>query len=384
LRIERVETFAVTLPERRKHPTFTQAEKQGEYVIVRVSAEGLTGLGEATVLKEWGGDHGRYYGEHPATTVKLIDEVFGPAILGADATSIGVVMDTLDRVAKGYPYAKAAIDVALHDLVGKALGVPVHRLLGGAYRRQVRVAHSLGILEMDRLLAEVEAAVGEGIRTIKLKVGFDPQRDIETVKRVRALVGDDVEITVDANQGWADPKTAIQTIRQMEPYRVLFVEQPVEGMRGLAQVAQAVDTHVMADESAWNAHDVLEIARLQASDVISIYTTKPGGLHRAAKMAAVTEAAGFSANVNGSAETGVGNAANLHLAAAMKVVTHACVVPISAPAEQLPTQTAGRSYTDDIIAEPFEYADGCLIVSDRPGLGVELDDDKVAKYRTEY
>lgn len=384
MNIERVETFAVSLPERRKHHTFTQADKQGDYVIVRVHADGLSGLGEATVLKEWGGDHGRYYGEHPGTTVKLIDDLFGPAIVGEDATRIGALMDKLDGVAKGYPYAKAAIDVALHDLVGKAQDVPVHRLLGGAYRKEIRVAHSLGIFETDRLLAEVEGAVDEGIRTIKLKVGFDPERDVDTVKRVRTLVGDDVEITTDANQGWHDPKTAIRTIRRMEPYGVLFAEQPVEGIRELAQVARAVDTHIMADESAWNARDVLEIARLEASDVISIYTTKPGGLHRATKMAAVTEAAGFSANVNGSAETGIGNAANLHLAAAMKVVTHACVVPVSAPVEDLPTQVAGRSYTDDIIAEPFEYRNGCLIVSDRPGLGVELDEEKVAKYRREF
>lgn len=381
MKIERVETFAVSLPERRKHPTATRAEKQGDYVIVKVHAEGLVGLGEATVLKEWGGDHGRYYGEHPSTTIKLIEDVFAPAIIGEDATRITSVLDKLDRAAKGYPYAKASIDVALHDLNGKAQGVPVYRLLGGLYREKIRLAHSLGILELERLLAEVEAAVGEGVRTIKLKVGFDVERDVETVRRVRELVGDTIEVTVDANQGWPDAKTAIQAIRRMEAHNVLFVEQPVEGLRQMAQVAQAVDTHVMADESAWNLYDILEIARLGAAEAISLYTTKPGGLQGAMKAAAVAQAAGFSCNVNGSAETGVGNAANLHLAAAAKAVVHACVVPVSAPAESLPTQVVGRFYTDDIIAEPFIYNDGHLVVPDRPGLGVELDEEKVRKYR---
>ena len=381
MRIERVETFAVSLPERRKHPTATLADKQGDYVIVKVFAEGLVGLGEATVLKEWGGDHGRYYGEHPSTTIKLINDVLAPAIIGEDATQINVVMEKLRGTVKGYPYAKAGIDVALHDLNGKAEGVPVYRLLGGLYRSKIRLAHSLGILEQDSLLTEVDAAIGEGVRTIKLKVGFDVERDVETVRLVRELVGDEVEVTVDANQGWLDAKTAIRAIRRMEPYNVLFVEQPVEGLREMARVARAVDTHVMADESAWNMFDILEIARLEAAEVISLYMTKPGGLQGAMKAAAVAEAAGFTCNVNGSAETGVGNAANLHLAAAARPVIHACVVPVSAPAEAAPTKVVGRFYTDDIIAEPFRYEDGVLLVPDKPGLGVELDEEKVCKYR---
>jgi muconate cycloisomerase len=332
------------------------------------------------VLKEWGGDHGRYYGEHPSTTVKLIEDILAPAVIGQDPRDLDRLCEIMDRAVKGYPYAKASIDIAVHDLIGKALGIPVYQLLGGLYRREVRVAHSLGILEMEPLLSEVGAAIVEGARTIKLKVGKDPRRDIETVRRVRELIGADLDITVDANQGWLDAKTAIQTIRAMEPYRVLFVEQPVEGLRAMARVAHAVDTHIMADESAWTPEDILEIAQLGAADVVSVYTTKPGGLHRARKVLAVAEAAGLSCNVNGSAETGVGNAANLHLAAATRVVSQACVLPVSAPAEAAPTKIVGRFYLDDIIAEPFEYRNGSLVVSDRPGLGVELDERKVAQY----
>jgi muconate cycloisomerase len=381
VKIERVEILVVVLPERRKHPSATFAERQGHYVLLRVFSDGVMGLGEATVLKEWGGDHGRYYGESPETTALLLQQYLAPAIIGEDPRQLERLMEKLDHVVKGYPYAKAAIDIAVHDLVARSLGVPVYQLLGGAYRTRISMAHSLGILEGKRLLDEVAEAVSEGCRTIKLKAGVDPERDVQTVADVRKLVGDHIDITVDANQGWQYPKTAIQTIRRMEPYRVLFVEQPVEGLEAMARVAKAVDTPIMADESAWTAVDVLEIARLGAAEVISIYTTKPGGLHRAVKVAAVTEAAGFTANVNGSAETGVGTAANVHLSAAMKVVSHACVYPVSAPAESLPTKTVGRSYLDDIITEPFGYEDGSIIVSDKPGLGVELDPQKLAKYQ---
>jgi muconate cycloisomerase len=381
LTIERIEILVVSLPERRKHPTATRQERLGEYVITKVRAGGLVGLGEATVLKEWGGDHGRYYGEHPTLTARIIAELLAPAMLGEDAMAIERVLDKLDRTCKGYPYAKASLDISLHDLVGKALGVPVYQLLGGLYRRRIPIAHSLGILDKQLLLEEVASAVEEGARTIKLKVGLDPERDVDIVAAVRALVGDHVGITVDANQGWPTPKVAVQTIKRMEPHRILFAEQPVEGIWEMAQVARAVDTPIMADESAWTPEDVLEIARLQAADAISLYTTKPGGLLRARKMAAIAEAASFSCNVNGSHETGVGNAANLHLAAALKPVTEACVVPVSAPAEAQVTHTVGRSYLDDIITEPFEYDAGDVLVSSRPGLGIDLDDRKVAKYQ---
>jgi muconate cycloisomerase len=381
MKIDRVETFVVSLPERRPHVMASVQQKQGEYVIVRLEAEGAVGYGEATVLKEWGGDHGRYYGEHPSTTVMLINELLGPAVIGEDALRIETVLDKMDRAIRGYPYAKASIDIALHDLVGKALGVPVYQLLGGAYRDRIPVAHSLGFMDTDKLLSEVEDALGEGVRTIKLKVGADPKRDVGVVRQVRELAGDDIAITVDANQGWPDARTATRAIKEMEQWRILFAEQPVQGLRAMSAVAQAVETDIMADESAWSPYDIVEIADSRAANLISRYTTRPGGIHRATMFAAVAEAHGFACNVNGSAETGVGNAANLHLAAAMKVVSHACVVPVSAPAEARPTMTVGRFYMDDIVANPFAYDDGALVVPNTPGLGIEIDESKIAKYR---
>ena len=118
-----------------------------------------------------------------------------------------------------------------------------------------------------------------------------------------------------------------------------------------------------------------------AADVISIYTTKPGGLFKAKKVAAVAEAAGLKCNVNGSVETGVGNAANIHLAASTGVVTYGCVVPVSTPKGKGKGGIAGIYYQDDIIQEPFEYADGDVIVSSKAGLGIELDEEKLKRYR---
>ncbi|OGQ77200.1 MAG: hypothetical protein A3G40_13270 [Deltaproteobacteria bacterium RIFCSPLOWO2_12_FULL_57_22] len=148
-------------------------------------------------------------------------------------------------------------------------------------------------------------------------------------------------------------------------------------------MAQRVDTPIMADESAWTAQDVLEIARKKAAEIISLYTTKPGGLLNAKKVAAVAEAASLQCNVNGSVETGVGNAANIHLAASTAVASLPCVVPVSTPKGKGKKGIAGIYYQDDIITEPFQYADGDIIVSSKPGLGIELDEEKVKFYRAD-
>jgi len=229
--------------------------------------------------------------------------------------------------------------------------------------------------------SEAATAVEDGIKTVKIKIGLDPERDVQAVAEVRKVVGDRISLVVDANQGYQNPKIAIRTLRRIEEYVIRYAEQPVEGLKRMAQVARAVDIPIMADESAWTARDILEIAQLGAADVISLYTTKPGGLLPAKKAAAVAEAAGFPCNVNGSAETGVGNAANLHLAASTACVTENCVIPITTLTGREQTKVAGVFYTDDLLTEPFTYRDGALVVPDGPGLGIELDEEKVAHYR---
>lgn len=378
--IEHIEVSVLELPFRRRHLTGVKAVGKRLYVLTKIHAGGVDGYGEATVLKEWGGDHGRYFGEAPLTTAQLITEYLGPSILGMNAIGIPQVLAQMDSVIRGYPYAKSAIDIALHDLVGKVHGCSVSTLLGGRVRDRIRVAHSMGVMETQALLEEVEAAVTEGAGTIKLKVGFDAERDVDVVRKVRQLVGDDIEITVDANRQWREVNLAIRTIRRMEPFAVKFIEQPVEGLRNMARVAAAVDTDIMADESAWNALDMLEIYESDAAALVSIYTTKPGGLRRAMKAASVAEAAGMRCNVNGSAETGVGNAANLHLASAIDIATEASVLPVSAPAGAVPTAVVGRFFNDDVLAEPFDYVDGALMVPTGPGLGITVDEGKIRHY----
>jgi muconate cycloisomerase len=382
--IARVEATAVALPWRRIHATATRGDQLGNYVIVRVITEGgVVGFGESTVLKEWGGDHGKYFGESPELTLAVIRTVLGPALLGHDPFALEQAHLTMDRAIKGYPYAKTALDEALYDIKGKTLGVPAYELLGGLFREEIPLAHSLGWMDYDEAANEASAAVAEGIKTIKIKVGRSAEYDVSIVREVRAAVGKSIDIVIDANQGWPTPKYAVGILRKMEVEGIRYAEQPVEGLRRMAQVARAVDVPIMADESAWTPQDVLEIVERQAADMISLYTTKPGGLFKAKKVAAVAEAAGLPLNVNGSHETGVGNAANLHLVASTAAVTEAGVFPVTTLKGDEPTQMAGKMYLDDIITRPFEFRDGSLVVPSGPGLGIEVDEDKVDAYRAE-
>ena len=382
MKIQSIETIPVRLPTRRVHQWANLKTPIGVYLLVKLTTDdGWTGLGEAPALKDWGGDHMRYYGETPASVAAVIRDILAPSLVGEDPRRIEWIHTLMDQAVKGYPYSKAAIDMALYDVAGKAAGVPAYQLLGGLYQESVPISHSIGLMDMDEAVAEVQRVKAEGVKTIKLKGGVEPKRDVELLRRVREALGPDMNLTVDANNGYKSAKEAVRVTKAMEPYNILYMEQPVEGLDAMAEVTRRVDTPIMADESAWTTWDVLEIIEKKAADIISIYATKPGGLLKAKKVAAIAEAAGFPCNVNGSVEMGVGNAANVHLAASTAAVNLACVIPVTTPDAEATGRIAGIYYKDDIVTEPFEFADGAVKVSHRPGLGIELDEEKVERYR---
>jgi len=381
-RIASVSTLVVQLPTRREHKWTGLTEPIGRYVITKITDdEGRVGWGEAAALKDWGGEFGRYFGESAAIVELVIERYLAPAVKGVEPANIVELHARMDAAIKGYPYAKAAVEFAAYDLAGKCLGVPVHMLLGGRARTHVPVTHSIGLISIEDAEKEVAKVAAEGIRTIKIKVGVDAKRDVEMVRAVRNAAGPDVELCVDANEGYKTPGEAVVILREMEKYRLKYAEQPCMGIERIAEVARALDTPVMADESGWNAHDAIQIAEQHAIDIVSIYTTKPGGLYRAMEVAAVCRAAGILCNVNGSIETGVGNLANIQFAAASPAVTLSCVVPVSTPAEYQKGQIGGIYYKDDLIGEAMTLVNGAIEVPTAPGMGIAIDQAKIEKYR---
>lgn len=322
----------------------------------------------------------RYYGETPETVRHIVSDYLIPRLIDADPTQIGAVHELMDQVVKGHPYAKAAVDVACHDITGKALNVPVYVLLGGARRDRIEVAHSLGIMEVGRCIAEAEQAVAEGATTIKCKTGLDAQRDLELVHQLREKLGTEVRIRVDANEGYETVTEAVSVGRAHEPDDIFIYEQPVAGAHALARVAAGVATPVMADESAWTAEDIVELAELRAAACFSCYVTKPGGLYRARRQAEIAATLGLYCDIGGSIEMGIGNAANLHLGAALENAVLPSVCPVTKPQGEPGPEIAGIYYTDDIVSESFDFIDGHVRVPQGPGLGVEVDEGKIRHY----
>lgn len=383
MKITGLETFVVELPRRWPYSWRTLQSPIGKYAILRVATdEGLVGLGEAPVLIDWGGEHGRYYGEDPAIVAHLVREYFAPLLTGADPLAVREHVAAMDAVVRGFPYTKAMIEIALLDIVGRALGVPVYQLLGGKLRSQIPICHSVGLAPPADAARESVVAVADGIRMLQVKVRGELKTDVAVMREVRQAVGDDVRIYPDVNRGYRNVKDAVAAIRAMEAEAgICMIEQPVEGGDAMARVAAAVSVPVMADEGCWTPHDATEIVKRGSADAISIYFTKSGGLHRSLQIGAIAAGAGLPVNVNGSLEAGIGNAANLHLAAALDGEVWPAVITVTTLAGREQTRVGGVFYTDDVITEPFAYADGCLTVPSGPGLGVELDPGKIAEYR---
>jgi len=376
------EVFLVAVPSRREHTWASKMETPiGHHAIVRLDTDdGVSGWGEAPAIATWGGAHGRHYGETPETVKHLVEAYLVPAIRGLDPAELAVVHAAMDRVVKGNPYAKAAVDIACHDLAGKAQGVAVSTLLGGRLRDGIEVTHSLGIMEVDRCVAEAEQAVAEGARTIKCKTGLDPERDVELVRRLRETLGDGIKIRVDGNEGYRTVQEAVDVTRRQEEYGILLCEQPVAGAEGLARVAERIEAPVMADESAWTVHDILELHELRAAECFSCYVTKPGGLYRARQQAELAAALGIYCDIGGSIELGIGNAANLHLGAALPNAILPSVCPVTKPTGAAGPEIAGIYYTDDVVTAPFRFEDGRVLAPEGPGLGIEVDVERLERY----
>jgi muconate cycloisomerase len=381
MKITGCEVYLVALPLRRQHVWASNVGRTiGRHAVVKLETdEGLSGWGEAPALPTWGGHGMRYYGETPETVRHMVSDLLVPAVAGVDPLEIDVVHHRMDGAVKGHPYAKAAVDVACYDVAGKALGLPAWKLLGGRHRKGVEVAHSLGIMPIEAALDEAFTAVEEGATTIKCKTGLDPDRDVRLVAMLREKLGPQVKIRVDGNEGYASVYEAVAVTHRQEEHDIFLCEQPVAGTARLRDVAARVRTQVMADESAWTTADILE---LEGAGIrcFSCYVTKPGGLFPARRQAALAADLGFTCDIGGSIEMGIGNAANLHLGAAVDIAVLPSVCPVTKPSEGSGPAVAGIYYRDDIVTEPFQFRDGRVMVPEGPGLGVEVDVDKLLHY----
>ena len=360
LTIGDVRLIVADIPVRRPHHMSFTTLTAVNFVFVRIETrEGLVGWGEAACLG------GPTWSEESAESIAAtLERYVIPWLVGRDAARLEALRLEMARRIQGNPFARAAVEMALWDLNGRALRVPVHRLLGGRVRDRVELSWSLAVASGDAELAEARELVARGQRIFKIKTAAHPvAEDVARVRAIREAVGPAVRLRVDANQGWDRP-TALRAIRAMEPHDLDFVEQPVPrwDLDGLAEIARSVSVPIMADESCASPQDALAIARRGGVSILALKLTKSAGLAGAMAIARLAEAAGLGCYVGCMIETSLGTAAYLQAAVAAAPVTWGCEL------------FGPLLLRGDVAREPVRYADGCILALDGPGLGVEVDE----------
>ena len=323
--------------------------------------DGQIGVGQATTSAQ---NYSRFE-EFQSSICQVVQEIIAPALMGVDPCDLEEIHLRMNRVAKGHLYAHSTVDLACHDWMGRAIGRPVVKLIGGALRERLPLcAPHLGIVPADDMAAQAAAFVAQGYQHINLRVGLALADDVRNVMAVRAAVGPDVAISVDFSQslngqGFRND-TAIVHLRALEKAGVNAFEQPVADgdLEGLAKISAAIDAPVIADEAIRTLQDALRLVQLQAADAVKIKLMKVGGIHPARKIAAVLQAAGIPVTVGNGLAGAIANSAEAHFA-------------FSLPNLKLPGEMNGflrlhgQSELCDLVM------DGCdLLCPTQPGLGL--------------
>jgi muconate cycloisomerase len=367
LAIVSIESTIVDVPTVRRHKLSQTSVTAQSYVIVQLRlANGAEGIGEAATLG------GPRWSEESVEAIKAnIDAYLAPALLGLRADRPAAAGARLDAAAKRNNAAKAAIETAIFDALGKTLGVPAALLLGGIVRDRVPVLWTLASGDPGQEIEEAEGKLAARLHdTFKVKIGaMAPQDDLARLRRLAAALGGRARLIVDANQAW-DEMTALRCLPALADMGVALVEQPLPAWNipGLARLRARAAVPLLADECVFTAHDMLAVAAAGAADAVSLKLVKHGGLLGLRQVAAVAEAAGVGLYGGCLLESSIGAAAHLHAFAGLRELAWGC------------EHFGPQILTGDLVTEPLRFADCHIHLPDGPGLGVTLDRSQLRRY----
>ena len=345
-----------------------------EYVLVYIESDaGVLGIGESQA------DIG-FFGDTVEEVFYCIRDYFGPKLIGLDPFDREHIAGALNW--RGNSCARAGIDLALLDLMGKAVGQPVGSLIGGIHHKRLAVSKEIAPGEPDDMAAYCSELIErQNIKAFKAKIGGNPELDAIRLRAMREAIGDDNSLRADANQGYRTAKDAIRFCRLCEKYEVNLelLEQPVsyQNLSGMALIRKSVETLIEADEGCYTLQDAMLLIQHEAVDVLNIKIGKAGGITNAKKIAAVAEAAGINTVVGTALGLGPERAAKLHLATSTPtMLSHVEFSDLTLHSALLIEKD------ENIYSAPIEE-DGCLPVPLGPGLGITLDEAKVAAHTLE-
>jgi L-alanine-DL-glutamate epimerase-like enolase superfamily enzyme len=364
MRITGVRAVPVRVPRRATFESALGTHEVTEAGIVVVQTdEGIRGHGEISLV--WHGNGARL--------CRDVEELVGPAIVGLDVFALTRVMAATRAALEFGRHTVtvcAAVEMALLDAQGRALGVTVVDLLGGVGTERVPLSMSLSMAPVPDVLEQARGYLDQGFHTVKVKSARDAEHLLAVVAGLREEFGDALGIRVDLNMACRQVKEALSVVLRLEPLGVLSVEQPlaVTDLDGMALLRERTTVPIMADESVWTPEDAWWTFRAGAADLVNVYVAEAGGPTRARIIAELCHLANAGVAVGSMPELGIGTAAAAHFACSVPGLEH-------------PSDVAGLLYhADDVAVVDISIHDGYLWPPTEPGLGVELDEDRLARY----
>lgn len=316
--------------------------------------EGITGWGCATpdtVTSETG------------ETVTAIFQVgFKDILIGSDPTRINLLNEIIEEKIQGNPSAKAGVNMALYDILGKKAHMPLYRLLGG-YKEKIETSITIGLNPVDVMIDRAKDCVSKGFSCLKVKCGMEPDHDIEAILGIRSAVGPQVKIRIDANEGYTLEKAlrVVETLEKLGADIEIFEQPtPAKYLFALKEITAQCSVPIMADETAFTLRDSLRLIKLEIADMINIKLMKIGGITNALKANVYAELAGIPVMVGCMNESMGAMVAGVHTACAVKNIIYADL-------------DSAIDFKDDVVKGGATYKDGFVIPSERPGLGIEVD-----------
>lgn len=360
MKITEVEVFAIRLPLYEPFVISYGSFDDMPSIIVKITTDsGHVGYGEGVADEH-------VTGESWHSTYHVIKHTLAPKLLNENPKNMERIHELMDEAIYGVPTAKAALDIACYDVVGKALNVPVYDLLGGRYHQEFPITHVLSIASPEKMANEAAEKVAEGYRSLKMKVGERITEDVRRIEAVRARVGKEIAIRVDVNQGWTNSANTLQALRKLEHCELDWIEQPViaDDIDGMVEIRSKTHTPVMIDEGLRGIHEMRDIIAKRAAHKVNIKLMKCGGIYPAMKLAHMAEMAGIECQIGSMVESSVGSAAGFHVGFSKKTITS---VELTGPLK----------FKEDI--GNLHYDVPYIRLNEQPGLGVTVCDEQLQK-----
>jgi len=353
MKITEIRIGFISVPLTRPFKTALRTVERVNDVIVEIHTDtGNIGYGEAAPT-------GVITGDTTGAIVGAIEDHITKALIGLEIEDLETIMIKLNACVINNHSAKAAVDIAIYDLFGQLHNTAVYKLLGG-YRKELITDITISVNEPEEMARDSISAVNLGYKTLKIKVGKDAQKDILRMQAIRDAIGYDIDLRIDANQGWS-PKEAVKALRKMEDtgLDIEFVEQPViaHDLEGFKYVTDNIDIPTLADESVFSPYDALKILQMRAADIINIKLMKTGGIHNAQKITSIAEVYGVECMIGCMLEAKVSVTAAVHLAAAKSIITK---VDLDGPV----------LCSEDPIHGGAKFEEYKITLNDEPGFGI--------------